>query len=57
MEDPGYWGTRSLLNSAGIETIPVPVDSEGLAPDAATLQNPPRFIFTPRPRTGIRWAW
>ncbi|KDP89183.1 MocR-like pyridoxine biosynthesis transcription factor PdxR [Cupriavidus basilensis] len=45
MEDPGYWGTRSLLNSAGIETIPVPVDSEGLAPDAATLQNPPRFIF------------
>jgi GntR family transcriptional regulator/MocR family aminotransferase len=45
MEDPGYWGTRSLLHNNGIETIPVPVDDEGIAPDAATLQNPPRFIF------------
>ncbi|AOZ03849.1 DNA-binding protein [Cupriavidus sp. USMAHM13] len=45
MEDPGYWGTRSLLTNAGIETLPVPVDQEGIAPDAAMLQDPPRFIF------------
>jgi GntR family transcriptional regulator/MocR family aminotransferase len=45
MEDPGYWGTRSLLASAGVEPIPVPVDDEGIAPSPATLQNPPRFIF------------
>ncbi|WP_197498303.1 MocR-like pyridoxine biosynthesis transcription factor PdxR [Cupriavidus gilardii] len=45
MEDPGYWGTRSLLSNSGVEPIPVPVDGEGIAPDAATLQNPPRFIF------------
>ncbi|CAG9173345.1 HTH-type transcriptional regulatory protein GabR [Cupriavidus pampae] len=45
MEDPGYWGTRSLLHSAGVEPIPVPVDEEGIAPGAAALQDPPRFIF------------
>lgn len=45
MEDPGYWGTRSLLTNAGVDVIPVPVDEEGIAPDAARLQDPPRFIF------------
>lgn len=45
MEDPGYWGARSLLKSSGIEPIPIPLDAEGIAPDAETLQNPPRFIF------------
>jgi GntR family transcriptional regulator/MocR family aminotransferase len=29
-EDPGYPPTRELLNHAGIETVPVPVDAEGL---------------------------
>lgn len=45
MEDPGYWGARSLLKSSGIEPVPIPLDAEGIAPDAETLQNPPRFIF------------
>jgi len=45
MEDPGYWGARGLLKSSGIEPVPIPLDAEGIAPDAETLQNPPRFIF------------
>jgi len=45
IEDPGYWGTRSVFSSAGIVTIPIPVDKEGIAPDGIALQNPPRLIF------------
>lgn len=44
IEDPGYWGTRNVLSSAGLNTIPIPVDQEGMAPDAEALRNPPRFI-------------
>ena len=47
VEDPGYWGTRSVLASNGIEITPVPVDQHGLAPDDVLLRGPaPRFIFT-----------
>ncbi|HEY3048927.1 MAG TPA: PLP-dependent aminotransferase family protein [Polaromonas sp.] len=47
VEDPGYWGTRSVLASNGIEVTPVPVDPHGLAPDNELLRGPaPRFIFT-----------
>jgi hypothetical protein len=47
VEDPGYWGTRSVLASNGIEVTPVPVDQHGLAPDYELLRGPaPRFIFT-----------
>src|SRR5690606_23218236 len=45
VEDPGYWGTRSVFSSAGIVTVPIPVDKEGMAPDGTALQNPPRLIF------------
>ncbi|MFC4276971.1 MocR-like pyridoxine biosynthesis transcription factor PdxR [Achromobacter aloeverae] len=45
MENPGYWGARSMLQACGITTIPVDVDDEGLAPDARQLAQPPRFIF------------
>ncbi|MFU1915386.1 PLP-dependent aminotransferase family protein [Bordetella avium] len=45
MEDPGYWGARSTLVACGITPVPVPVDEEGMAPDAAQMQEPPRFIF------------
>ena len=47
LEDPGYWGTRNVLTSNGIEVIPVPVDSHGMAPSDEQLDGPsPRFIFT-----------
>ncbi|OZI33913.1 DNA-binding protein [Bordetella genomosp. 10] len=45
MENPGYWGARAMLQACGIETVPVDVDDEGMAPDAAQLARPPRFIF------------
>lgn len=47
VEDPGYWGTRSVLTSNGIEVVPVPVDDHGMAPDSEHFNGPaPRFIFT-----------
>ena len=46
VEDPCYWGTRSVLNSLGIETVPIPVDQEGLRMRLDNLRRPPRFICT-----------
>lgn len=47
VEDPGYWGTRSVLTSNGIEAVAVPVDEHGMAPGDEQLSGPaPRFIFT-----------
>ncbi|WP_044530363.1 MocR-like pyridoxine biosynthesis transcription factor PdxR [Herbaspirillum sp. B65] len=48
IEDPGYWGTRNVLVSNGLSIVPVPVDSQGMAPDDAMLnaEPPPKFIFT-----------
>ena len=44
VEDPCYWGTRSVLQSQGIETIPIPVDAEGMLLRPTDLRHPPRFI-------------
>jgi GntR family transcriptional regulator/MocR family aminotransferase len=44
IEDPCYWGTRSVLESTGINPIAIPVDGEGLALQRADLRHPPRFI-------------
>ena len=30
MEDPGYWGVRSVLVAAGVHIVPLPVDDEGM---------------------------
>ena len=30
LEEPGYYGARAALNSAGARVVPVPVDTEGL---------------------------
>jgi len=47
VEDPGYWGTRSVLTSNGIEVVPVAVDADGMAPSDAHLNGQaPRFVFT-----------
>ncbi|WP_317203958.1 PLP-dependent aminotransferase family protein [Janthinobacterium sp.] len=45
VEDPCYWGTRSVLQSLGIETVPIPVDAEGMLLRPDDLRHPPRFII------------
>lgn len=44
VEDPCYWGTRSVLRSVGVQTVAIPVDGEGLQLRPDDLRNPPRFI-------------
>ena len=45
MEDPGYWGARNVLAANGLDIHPVPVDTQGLAPQEADWDAPPRMIF------------
>jgi GntR family transcriptional regulator / MocR family aminotransferase len=45
VEDPGYWGARSVFHINGVELVPVPVDGEGLAPTPEHLARPPRLMF------------
>ncbi|SSW64704.1 HTH-type transcriptional regulatory protein GabR [Achromobacter veterisilvae] len=44
VEDPGYWGARTILQANGLRTVHLPVDEEGMRlPETAAT--PPRFIF------------
>jgi GntR family transcriptional regulator / MocR family aminotransferase len=45
VEDPCYWGTRSVLKSLDLNPVPIEVDSEGIGPRTSDLRRPPRFIF------------
>ncbi|MEO6352535.1 MAG: PLP-dependent aminotransferase family protein [Burkholderiaceae bacterium] len=48
VEEPCYWGTRSVCHSLGIEPVPIPVDAEGMQVDQTDVPHPapaPRFIF------------
>ena len=45
VEDPCYWGTRSVLQSVGLKPVPIPVDAEGMRIRTTDLRQPPRFIF------------
>jgi GntR family transcriptional regulator/MocR family aminotransferase len=45
LEDPGYWGARSVFRAMGLKLVPVGVDSEGLAPTPEQLREPPRAMF------------
>jgi GntR family transcriptional regulator/MocR family aminotransferase len=48
VEEPCYWGARSVLQSSGLTLMPVPVDEEGLNPRESDLQTPPRIaLVTP----------
>jgi len=48
VEEPCYWGARSVLQSSGLTLVPVPVDDEGLNPSESDLQTPPRLaLVTP----------
>ena len=45
LEDPGYWGARSVFRAMGLKLVPVGVDGEGLAPTPQQLREPPRAMF------------
>lgn len=44
IENPGYWGARSVLSVNGIRIEPQPVDEDGMCLPA-DVQTPPRFIL------------
>lgn len=47
IENPGYWGARTVLSANGVRILPQPVDEEGMLLPAAAeaVSTPPRFIF------------
>lgn len=45
VEDPCYWGTRSVLRSLNLLPVPVAVDAEGIDLRNGDWRHPPRFIF------------
>ncbi|WP_077033623.1 PLP-dependent aminotransferase family protein [Pelomonas sp. KK5] len=45
LEDPGYWGARSVFRNAGLKLVPIDVDEEGAAPTPKQLREPPRLMF------------
>jgi GntR family transcriptional regulator/MocR family aminotransferase len=47
IEDPCYWGARSVFDAAGLKLRAIPVDQDGLLPPAqgATQKGEPRIIF------------
>lgn len=45
VEEPGYWGTRSILEINGIRLKPMPVDAEGMRFPLNAAGRPPRFAF------------
>lgn len=45
VEEPGYWGIRSVLTINGMQVEAVPVDAEGLAPEVRHHEHPPKLIF------------
>ncbi|APW36011.1 DNA-binding protein [Rhodoferax koreense] len=45
IEEPCYWGLRGILLSSGLKLTPIPVDGEGINPDAKHLARPPRLII------------
>jgi GntR family transcriptional regulator / MocR family aminotransferase len=45
LEDPGYWGARSVFSAAGVQLVPVEVDQEGAVPTPEQLGHPPRLMF------------
>jgi GntR family transcriptional regulator/MocR family aminotransferase len=48
VEEPCYWGARSVLQASGIKLAPIPVDGEGLNPRESDLRHPPRMaLVTP----------
>ena len=45
LEDPGYWGARSVFSAMGLRLVPVGIDGEGMAPTPQQLREPPKAMF------------
>jgi len=46
IEEPGYIGARAALTAAGARLVPVPVDDEGINPEAGQHREPaPRMVL------------
>jgi len=45
IENPAYWGARTVLKSNGLRVVSIQVDDEGMSPTEEQMQTPPRFIF------------
>ncbi len=45
VEEPGYWGLRSLLQANGLRLKGIPVDEQGLAAQTSDWHQPPKLIF------------
>ena len=45
IENPAYWGARTVLKAAGLSTVAIDVDAEGMAPSECHLRTPPQLIF------------
>jgi GntR family transcriptional regulator/MocR family aminotransferase len=45
LEDPGYWGARSVFRAHGLDLQAVALDADGLAPSPEQLRQPPRCMF------------
>lgn len=46
VEDPGYAGAKACFNMAGLTPVPVPVDAQGMQPEALAPDSPPpRLIY------------
>ena len=45
VEDPAYWGAVKAFMATGLSIEPVPVDEEGIKPDAANTAQQPRLIY------------
>lgn len=44
IEDPSYWGVRNILRVNGVVLDGLPVDAEGIVPQASPI-HPPKLIF------------
>jgi GntR family transcriptional regulator/MocR family aminotransferase len=44
-EDPCYWGVRSVLHVSGLQSRPIAVDDEGIAPSSDDLAQPPKLML------------
>jgi len=45
LEDPAYWGAVKAFMATGLHLHPVPVDSQGMAPQPADHARPPRLVY------------
>jgi GntR family transcriptional regulator / MocR family aminotransferase len=45
VEDPAYWGAVKAFMATGLAIAPVPVDDEGINPEAADPTQPPKLIY------------